>query len=414
MSGVHDKRPSVRRLLDIESWRVASKEELRAHMELVLARAKGGRSRQGPPVKGTSVLGVRRSLSPVDVYCYLKARFGEPNGFQNFLRRDHSDNWIHWDYNLKAGAEDVYICSTSREIHFILSTKMSDDDWRELISAIKRDFKRVGNEKSTILDSLEKWVIFPNKFAEIAAVCAELHADIVNSAGSFRDYKTPSARKGKHRERKAIEELLQRLSISYRSSLELSLLTPVLAEAFVNMAILILCKLEVRNNKRQFEAFMRSNIDAKLFDLAYKCNGFVRPIDQHSDAFKNFKRVMDKRNHNIHGNSDPEKEQLETVYFEGTRPLFKDPGDHIAKFLERRERQYQPEVVIKEYEDTHTFLTEIVGCLDPTLVDAFRRIIEDNYPGYDIRRKKMGGLFPSYLVVGKMQGMRYDDELGLH
>lgn len=359
------------------------------------------------------MLAVRRSLSPVDVYCYLKARFGEPNGFQNFLRKDDSDNWIHWDYNLKAGDEDVYICSTSREIHFILSARMADGDWHDLISAIKRDFERVGNEKSAILDSLEKWVIFPNKFVEIAAVCAELHADILNNAGSFRDYKTPSASKAKHREREAVKQLLQRLSKAYRSSLELSLLTPVLAEAFINMAILILCKLEVRNNKRQFEAFMRSNIDAKLFDLAYKCNGFMRPIDQHSDAFKNFKRVMDKRNHNIHGNSDPEKEQLETVYFEGTRPLFKDPGDHIAKFLEARERQYQPEIVIKEYEDTHTFLSEIISCLDPTLVDAFRRIIEDEHPGYDVRRKKMGGLFPNYVAVGAMQGMRYDDELSL-
>jgi len=347
----------------------------------------------------------------VDVYCYLKARFGEPNGFQNILRKDDSDNLIHWDFNLKAGEEDVYICGTSREIHFLVSAKMSDADWHDLISAVKRDFGRVGKEKGLVLKSLEKWVVFPNKFVEIATVCAELHADIKKNAGGYLTYKTPSAGKEGGRERERVKKLLQRLSKAYRSSLELSLLTPILAEAFINMVILILCKREIRDNARQFEEFIRSNIDAKLFDLAYKCEGFVRPIDPHSEAFKNFKRVMDKRNHTIHGNCDPEKEQLETVYFEGTRPLFKKPGDHIGEFLEAQESQYQPEMVIKEYEETHAFLTDIASCLEPKLLNAFRRIIEANYPGYDVGRKKVGVLFPDYVVVTKMQGMRYDDEL---
>lgn len=38
--------------------------------------------------KGGAILAVRSRLRPVDIYCYLKARFGEPNGFQSFLRKD--------------------------------------------------------------------------------------------------------------------------------------------------------------------------------------------------------------------------------------------------------------------------------------------------------------------------------------
>jgi hypothetical protein len=116
---------------------------------------------------------VRHHLSPVDVYCYLKARFGEPNGFQNWLRRDTSDNWIHWDYYLKAGDQDVYLCGMSREIHFLLSEKMTDENWRDLVLAVKADYGRVGREKSAILKSLEHWVTFPNKFVEIADIFAE-------------------------------------------------------------------------------------------------------------------------------------------------------------------------------------------------------------------------------------------------
>src|SRR5262249_26126539 len=146
----------------------------------------------------------------------------------------------------------------------------------------------------------------------------------------------------------------------YASCVELSLITPILAEAFINMIILMLCKKEIRNNKRQFEAFIRSQIDTKVFDPPYKCDGFAKQIDQTSVSFKNFKRIMDKRNHEIHGNVDPESEQIETVYFEGKRPLFVEPGDHIGKFHESLERQHNPEAIIKDYEDMHAFLLDII------------------------------------------------------
>jgi len=117
--------PAKPKSLDIVSWRIPTKEELAAFMDL------DARERRKP-----SVLAVRHHLSPLDVYCYLKGRFGEPNGFQNFLRRDTSDNLIHWDFILKAGDEDVYICGMSREVHFIVSAKLTDENWRELILGI--------------------------------------------------------------------------------------------------------------------------------------------------------------------------------------------------------------------------------------------------------------------------------------
>jgi hypothetical protein len=179
------------------------------------------------------------------------------------------------------------------------------------------------------------------------------------------------------------------------------------------MVILILCKTEIRTNKRQFDEFIRSQIDVKLFDLYYKCEGFAKSIDPHSEEFKNFKRVMDKRNHAIHGNCDPEREQIELVYFEGKRPLFTEPGDHIGKFFETLERQHEPNVVIKDYEDTHAFLLYLIDCLTPGQSKRVWRVLEDHYPGYDVDRKIIGGLFPDYIAVAHPVGIRYDDELAV-
>jgi len=43
----------------------------------------------------------KNELRPIDLYCYFGSRFGQPNGIQNFLRGDHSDNLIHWEWFLR-------------------------------------------------------------------------------------------------------------------------------------------------------------------------------------------------------------------------------------------------------------------------------------------------------------------------
>jgi hypothetical protein len=164
--------------MDVESWRLPTKAERLADIQKLkefanAIKTRSSKRKPSPSPKRSSMLVVRRHLSPVDLYCYLKARFGNPNGFQTFLRKDDSENWIHWDFDLKSGDQDVYMCSTSREIHFRLSESLTDEDWRDFILRIKADYKRVGKGKSAILKSFEKWVIFTNKFVEVANICAE-------------------------------------------------------------------------------------------------------------------------------------------------------------------------------------------------------------------------------------------------
>jgi hypothetical protein len=389
--------------LDVAMWRAATPNEITEFIKKSSKRAEHEEKQR------KSVLAVRHHLAPIDMYCYLKGRFGEPNGIQNLLRRNSSDNLFHWDFILKAGDEDVYIAGMSREIQIALSAAMTDGYWRDLILAIKDDYKRVGKKKSAVFKSLEKWVIFPNRYVGIAELCADLHATIRDNLGGFKIYRPPSSKLGE--QRAVLEELDKRAKAVYRSCLQLSILTPVLAEAFINLVIVMLCKPDIRDDKRQFDAFIRSQIHTRLFDLFPKCNGFARAVDQSSESYKKFKRVMDKRNDTIHGNHSPEREQIETVYFEGTRPLFIEPGDQIGKHFEALERQFEPDAVVKDYEDVWEFLTYLTSCLKPDLVASFTRIIEDPYPGYDIKRKKLGALFPGHYVSTSLEGVRFDDEL---
>jgi hypothetical protein len=398
----------------VQTWRTYTVEEFRAYLKGMQEKRepkKRRNKRGGQP----NVLVVRDKISTVDMYCYLKARFGEPNGFQTFLAKDDSDNWIHWDYNLKAGNADIHISGMSRETHIMTSEGLSDEQWRDLIINIKADFARVGKDKSTVLKSLERWAVFQNKFVEIASACADKHALIAEFLANKPRYfsQEPSSKRDAASWAKEMSARNKLRSDMAQACLELSLLTPVMAEAFINMTILMLCRPEVRQNKRQFDAFIRSNIDAKIFDLPYKCLGFVSSIDPKSTIFVDFKRIMDKRNHEIHGNIDPEREKLEVVYFDKKRPLFVQTGDHIGNFIDSIERQAQPDVVVGDYETTHEFLASIVLFLEKDLQPGFWRIMEDTHPGYDAKRNKAGALFPGHVFTGSFEGLRYDSDLAV-
>jgi len=102
---------------------------------------------------------------------------------QNFLPRDDSDNWIHWDFNVNAGDVDVYFTGIQRDIHMMVGEFLTDEDWKELILAIKHDYGLVGRAKSDALRRLEKYVVFQNKYVSLANLCADLHAEIVDAPG---------------------------------------------------------------------------------------------------------------------------------------------------------------------------------------------------------------------------------------
>lgn len=387
------------KIFQIEEWKIASKEDV-YHFVTNVEHIKKEKS---------SSLVVRTKLTPLDIYCYLKARFGEPNGLQNFLKKDDSDNWIHWDYLVLCGANYIYICGTSREIHIVVYENLSDQDWHILIDNIKKDFDRVGKEKSKVLQSLEKWHIFPNKYVQISDICSVLHENILDHVNSFQPYKS-YARKNEDRNEE-LEKMQSRMDKLYSNCVQLTLMTPIMAEAFINMIILVLCKKDIKKNQREFDTFIRSNIDIKLFDMFYKCEKFERRVDCQSTVFKTFKSIMDKRNHRIHGNINPMQEAVEDVYFDRKCPLYKKSGDHIGQLYETLENLHDPKSALLDYENTHLFLLEIVECLSPCVRDVIRHIMSDPYPGYDNNRLMVGKLFPNHVIVGVMQGMRYDDEL---
>lgn len=352
------------------------------------------------------MIAVRRSISTLDFYTYLKARFGEPNGLQSFMRSNDSDNIFHWDYLIKADEVELYIVGLSRETHLMVPFVLSDDEWLNLISAIKSNFGELGRRKGEIAKSLEKWHVFANPYVSIANLCADKH-------GAITDWleRETTATSNNEQGVTGLEAASARASSLYADCLQLRLLTPVMAEAFINLMILALCKSDVRSDKRQYDSFIRSNIDVKIVDMFYKCEGFKRRPDARDEEFAIFKAIMDHRNDRIHGNIRPENDAFEVVYFDGTVPLYPVGGDHIAAFFEGLERQNDPRGVVTDYENVHAFQAYLVSCLNETARHLIQTLAEDPYPGWRQDKQRCGHLFPDYVVAPLFEGTRYDDEL---
>lgn len=390
--------------LDLECWRAASRQEIADFLS---------KDRLSPPParRGrTRALIVRSRLRPVDVYAYLRARFGQPNGFQNFLRRDDSDNWIHWDFNLKANGADIHIAGASRELHIMLEEPLTDREWRGLILGLQAEFARLGREKSEITKTFEKFVVFQNKYASLASVCAELHAQIVDAPPFTPIRHRRPTKKSSAISAAAMKRAGERADKLYGACVKLALLTPVLAEAYINMFALILRRPDLKTDRAGYETFVRERIPDRIGRLHEVCFG-MQPVDRRTEAYGRFMSVMNKRNFNIHGNVDPEREALETVYFEGTRPLFAEAGHHLGRFFADLEQLHRPDVVVQDYEAAHAFLHELTTYVEPQFQAFLANVVDDPFPGFELRQKRVTRILPDHVMMMIPQGMRYDDDL---
>ena len=387
--------------LNVETWRASTSTEVAEFFD--------GSKR--PKERKRESLAVRTKLRPVDVYAYLRARFGEPNGFQNFLRKDDSDNIVHWDFLLKAGDEDVYICGHLREVHLVVSEKLTDEEWKELINLIKADFGRVAKDKSAIYKSFEKYILFQNKYSAIANLCADLHASILDAPGPSEVIYPDDSEESLDEARKSMEERSKRLETLFGDCLKLRLLMPVMAEAYINMLILTFCRGAIRDDERAYNAFLRTNIPERLRLLNVNCEGFSKAVDKTIHGYSDFMTIINRRNFALHGNVDPVQEPIEFVYFEGRRPLFVHPGNNIELLFDYMEAQANPTGLLKEYEQLHAFLVEMANCLAPRNRSFFEQVVSDAYPGFRVDIRRPTRLFPDHYVWSRLQGMRYDDQL---
>ena len=129
---------------------------------------------------GRAVWAWKTEIAPADLYCYLTARFGKPNGPQNFFRNDNSDNLIHWDWWLDFPGGHVHIMGLNfrTEVWIAGDVEVDDSDSVALAARIKADFSQFGQLMGEVRHSLESWTEFVNPYRRLRKAIQKLQIEL--------------------------------------------------------------------------------------------------------------------------------------------------------------------------------------------------------------------------------------------
>lgn len=119
---------------------------------------------------------------------------------------------------------------------------------------------------------------------------------------------------------------------------------------------------------------------------------------------------MDRRNHHLHGNIDPVKDGIETVYFDKFTPLFEKGADPMLELFRKKESVFDIPSVLSRCEAVHFLFQYVLGLIEKKPRAEIEMLMDDQTIGYDASRSKAGRLFPGHEAMMIMP-LNYDDEL---
>lgn len=341
-------------------------------------------------------------ISPLKLYKYLKARFGPPNGLIMALKNPSSDNLIHWHYSLQSYQGTIDFLGKTSGLEILIKSetdKLFQSDWERLVKILNAEFKNMGKEMSSVQNDFEHWKLFINPFCRIEQILQ----DCINKLERIK-VKEVSTKKTSSEEEinKYQKELNKWVDDTFKiASLGtiIRMLTPVMAEAFINLIILVFRKDEYKSDERLYESLLRQQIDVRIKTLHLHCICFPSQIDCNTEAFKHFHTLMNKRNDFLHGNVDPYKLIVEDVWFDQKIiPLFERDEGIIKKMTRNYCTNVEPEKALSDFNTVSNLIELILMAMDRESLMFFVQLMSDRMPGINKKNNRLGILFPQHLV----------------
>jgi hypothetical protein len=336
-------------------------------------------------------------VRPVDLYCYLGGRFGQPNGIQNFLRSDDSDNLIHWEWTLQhlTGFISFQGMNFRTEIHLRGDGEWSDSDRAELIRQIREDFAQHGAEIGLVRKALENWVEFVNPYQRIRRAMdsllkelkeLDLRPDMVAAENPWDPRSVDDPQKWK--DTAALYSRAFGLCFGIRSML------PVLAEAFVNLVIYLLMRPEIRKDQRLWDNVFRQPIDVRIKSLSLNCNGFRCSPDYGSDPCRSYHSLVNERNDLLHGNVVIDKLKFNEVHFFGKVPVFREYRSLWERSLGVEMKAVGLERVHDEVKVVDNLIDYLLSCLSEKIQREAGLLVNRYELAVNTKTNRIGVLFP--------------------
>ncbi len=343
---------------------------------------------------------LKNEIRPVDLYCYLGGRFGQPNGIQNFLRGDHSENLIHWEWFLRCGEGFVTIQGLNFRTEVCIGgIGVTEADREDFIQQLKADFAKYGQALGKVRTALEHWIEFVNPYKRLRRSVDTLMAELSalgldatrDSLPDLADEKDPGTLQTKWKEHADKYSRAIGLCFGIRSML------PVMGEAFVNLLLYVLMKPDLRKDERLRENAIRQPIDIRIKSLSHNCIGFKQAPDYSSEPCKRYHSLVNERNDLLHGNVVVDKLRFNELYFYGKVPVFREYSTMWERSFGVARRSAGLEQVGDELAVIDGLVEYLLSCLDDKITDKIRRISETFILGLSLDDGHLGILFSEQL-----------------
>jgi hypothetical protein len=346
---------------------------------------------------------IENEIRPSDLYCYLYAKFGEPNGIQNLLRQNDSDNLIHWEWVLAHSNGLIFIMGLNlrTEVHLIGDWEFGKYSKDQFINYIKTDINKYGKKMSDFRKNvLEHWDIFTNPYHDINTAIKQLVRDL--NELKLNPEEESLANPSDFSEYDNFVEKWNALISRYHRGIGLALgiksLTPVLAESFVNLLIYLLCKPDIKNNERLYQNFVRGNIDIKVQSLHNNCFSFKGPVDWSSEVCTKYNSIVNERNDLLHGNINIEKLKFQDIFFREKVPLFKEYSTIWQQSIGVSINSSGLQKIQDGIATIRSFENYVLSLLEDGVEDQVRTIMEKRDLGINRSNGRIGVLLPDILV----------------
>ena len=378
---------------------LASLEYLQPEQILAFAQIK-----ERPAAWRSECLTITNEIKPVDLYCYLAARFGPPNGLHNWLRNDHSDNLIHWNWSLRYGPVfvDIQGGNYRTDVWLIGPVELEPDDLADFIQQVKADFAAFGADMAKCRKSLEPWIEFVNPYQRLRRSVTKL-AEELKALQLDQLSELPNILDQEDREiaQKQWEDAASKCSRGFGLCFAIRSMLPIMAEAFVNLILFTLMRPEIKTDSRLKDDAFKRHIDVQVKSLSINCAGFKQPIDYSNEVCGRYHSVVNERNDLLHGNVDPKKLQFNEIYFAGTVPVFKEYRSMWQRSLGVEREAVGVDKVFEELAIIDAFIAYVLSCLDDKIRPKIEYMLGRLELGLHTRENRLGVLFSERLVDSK-------------
>ena len=339
---------------------------------------------------------LRNEISPANLYLYLLARFGSPNGVITELRKhdDRARRSVLWHYSLDWRGRMMHIICYHFRVDLIFSSGQEVDISPESFAKLLQEgLTRHRFEVDKARKLVDRYKSFLNPLSHLKdsilrmlSRAEELDSSLIRSRAHPETLEDIQWHADNQENQSIAAAELSGCCLSVR------MMSPVFAEMFVNLLIFNLFR-DSGDRNAEMAKFRRLGIIDRISGLASNCEGFARSPDKEARPLRDFLDLMNRRNDLLHGNIKPE-DRVESDF------QLHDEVPTIMKFKPIYERALGPtlnafplEEARRDYQAALAFVKYMLTCLHDDQRAEFEPMLDSVDMHYSTRRKRVCVLY---------------------